>query len=474
MGPHTSWAPQLARTAPVSTREAARTYACVMRSATVLPFALLLSTLHPAQTEAGSPDQDSAQASRPEPEQEASPQARGLRVFVDCEFGCDFDYLRREITFVNYVRDREDADVHVLVTRRASGGGSEWTLAFLGLEAFAGRDVTLTFDSSSTDTDDEVRERLTQVMRVGLLNYAIETPLAGEIVIRHEPSGSPDAPGVMAVPEDDPWNFWVFRAELSVDAEAQARTAEKSFNAELSASRITDAWKIDLRSDAGYSEDEFEFGDGGILLSYARDWELSGQVVRSLGPHWGASITAAAEASTFQNQDLVVSAAPGVEYSVFPYAESSRRALIVRYEVGYDDVRYDEETIFDVTEETLYDHELLTELAVTQPWGNAFASASISQFLNKTDQYRAEFGGQLDFRVTRGLSVFVRGNYSRVRDQRFIPKEDISDEEVLLRRRALATDFQHEISLGFSYTFGSIFNNVVNPRFGRRGGGGFF
>jgi hypothetical protein len=443
-----------------------------MNHATVLLVLLLLSTVHPAAAEAGSPNQNPGEAAADAPGQEESPDSRGLRVFLDCEFGCDFDYLRREITFVNYVRDREDADVHVLVTRRASGGGSEWTLAFIGLQAFAGRDITLTFNSSSTDTEDEVRERFTQVMRVGLLNYAIDTPLANEIDIRHEPS---DSPGVMAVPEEDPWNFWIFRAELSVDADAQQRTAEKSFNSEVSANRTTETWKIDFQAEAGYSEDEFEFGDGGTLVSYSRDWEISGQVVRSLGPHWGASVSAAAEASTFRNEDLLVSAAPGIEYSVFPYAESSRRALIVRYEVGYDDVRYDEETIFDVTDEILYDHELLTQLAVTQPWGSAFASASVSQFLNHADQYRAEFGGQLDFRVTRGLSVFVRGEYSRVRDQRFVPKEDISDEEVLLRRRALATDFQRQISLGFSYTFGSIFNNVVNPRFGgRRGGGGFF
>ena len=29
----------------------------------------------------------------------------------------------------------------------------------------------------------------------------------------------------------------------------------------------------------------------------------------------------------------------------------------------------------------------------------------------------------------------------------------------------LATDSRYRISFGFSYTFGSIFNNVVNPRF---------
>ena len=36
----------------------------------------------------------------------------------------------------------------------------------------------------------------------------------------------------------------------------------------------------------------------------------------------------------------------------------------------------------------------------------------------------------------------------------------------------LETQFQYFTSFGFTYTFGSIYNNVVNPRFGNSGGGG--
>ena len=38
-------------------------------------------------------------------------------------------------------------------------------------------------------------------------------------------------------------------------------------------------------------------------------------------------------------------------------------------------------------------------------------------------------------------------------------------EEILLRLRQLATDYSYYTSVGFSYRFGSAFNNVVNPRF---------
>jgi len=43
---------------------------------------------------------------------------------------------------------------------------------------------------------------------------------------------------------------------------------------------------------------------------------------------------------------------------------------------------------------------------------------------------------------------------------------------VLLRLRELETQFEYFTSFGLTYTFGSIYNNVVNPRFGNSGGGG--
>jgi hypothetical protein len=34
-----------------------------------------------------------------------------------------------------------------------------------------------------------------------------------------------------------------------------------------------------------------------------------------------------------------------------------------------------------------------------------------------------------------------------------------------VQRGQLATGYEYEVSMGFSYRFGSIFNNVVNSRF---------
>jgi len=61
---------------------------------------------------------------------------------------------------------------------------------------------------------------------------------------------------------------------------------------------------------------------------------------------------------------------------------------------------------------------------------------------------------------------------ARVKDQIYEPLEDIPLEDILLRRRELGTDYQYSIEIGFNFTFGSVYNNVVNPRMSSGGGRG--
>ena len=64
------------------------------------------------------------------PADSATVQDSALRVLFDCPNygpGCDFDFLRTEITWVNWVRDREAADVHALITTQQTGGGGPST-----------------------------------------------------------------------------------------------------------------------------------------------------------------------------------------------------------------------------------------------------------------------------------------------------------------------------------------------------------
>ena len=65
---------------------------------------------------------------------------------------------------------------------------------------------------------------------------------------------------------------------------------------------------------------------------------------------------------------------------------------------------------------------------------------------------------------SRGLSVEIEGSASRIRDQLSLPRRGADPEEILLRLRELQSGYEVSLSVGFSYSFGSIFNNIVNPR----------
>ncbi len=214
--------------------------------------------------------------------QDADPSTQqALRIFLDCQRGCDLDYLRREITFVNYVVDRRDAQVHVLGTAERSGAGIRYTFDFIGLEEFEGNDIRHLYSASRTDTRDETRAGIAQVLRVGFVHYAIDTPLARQIAIVPVDGGAEQEP-IMAQPEDDPWNFWVFRVSTQSKASGEASRTQRFVEGEFSANRTTEQWKIRISTDHEYSDrtDELSFGQ---FKSVMKENDVDGQVVKSLG-----------------------------------------------------------------------------------------------------------------------------------------------------------------------------------------------
>jgi len=396
-------------------------------------------------------------------------QSGALRVFLDCQ-RCDFDFLRQEITFINYVRDRKDADVHVLVTTQATGaGGTEYTLKFIGLGRYAGIEHTLTHVSLPAQTGDMIRAGLARVLKVGLVAYAASTALGEHLDVTYRPPAARQEE--VAGGERDPWNFWVFRASTGGNFSGEASSSRRSVRASVSANRTTAAWKINLTANGNYSQSRFDLGEGEEYLSVTRSYGWRGLVVRSLGPRWSAGLKASISLSSFLNQDLAVRVAPGFEWNLFPYDQSTRRQLTFQYTVGWDRFDYDETTIFDRSAETLVDQTLIVSLSLRQPWGSAEVSAEASQYLNDLKKNHVTLFASTDVRLFKGFSFNVFGDIARLRDQIYLPRGAASPEEILVRRRQLFTSYSYFLNFGISYSFGSIYNNVVNPRFGGSSGG---
>ena len=409
-----------------------------------------------------------------------------LKLFLDCQgAGCrDLDFFRSEVPVVNWVRDREDSDLHVLVTDQTTGGGGRlFTLAFIGRGEFEGEEQELSISTSADATDDDQRKAILGRLKLGLVQYLIGTPAADQIVVSLLGAQGVEAEmveqGGRAIPReeqvassgDDPWNFWVFRLGGNGVLNGESRIKASNLIANLSANRTTDAWKFDISGLFSKSKSEFTVNpDLPQVVSVIEDWRLSSILVRSLTPKWSLGVRTISGRSTRLNEDFRWSISPGIEYNFVPYSESTRRLFTLQALLNVRHWDYTEETVYFETEETRLAASLTAAVNQVQPWGRMRLSLTGSQYLHDADRYRVALNGSVSMRLFRGFSVNVGGSYAWVRDQLFLPTGGASQEDVLLRQRQLQTNFNYATVVGFSYQFGSIFNNVVNPRFG--GGGG--
>jgi hypothetical protein len=386
------------------------------------------------------------------------------RVFIDCR-RCDIDYIRTEITFVNYVWDRREADVHVLITTQSTGsGGLEYTMAFIGQRDYEDYQNTLRFVSGRTDTPDEVRQGYVKVLKMGLVAAAARTPISERIDVAFKEQ-------VKETAVADPWDFWVFNLGAHGFYYGQSHTSMLDVFGNASANRVTPESKLRLALNAMWEESSFEYEEDSITSS-SRSRGFSGLYVKSISDHWSVGGWLDVDYSTYSNLDLAITPSPALEYNIFPYSESTRRQLRFLYRLKYSYVRYLEETIYDQTRENLWSQSLISSLEFNEPWGTAEVYLFGSHFFHDMNKYRIRVGGDLSIRIVKGLRLNIDGSYSRIRDQLSLRKGDASLEEVLLQRRELETDYSMFFSVGLSYSFGSVFSNVVNPRFGGGGGGG--
>lgn len=393
----------------------------------------------------------------------AAQEAPRLRLFLDCATRCDGEFLRTEMDDVSWVTDRTVSDVHVIATRLTTGaGGREVTLAFLGRGRLAGLADTVTFSTPPDATDDRYRREFLRVLELGLVRYKLAADVAQSLAIVRTATKGGGAPDLAV---RDPWNYWVFEVGLDVELDGESRERRYQVGSDLRADRITDQWKVRLRLGGDIDRTTFTLDEGEEFTANRDRWYGSGLVVRSISPHWSVGVNSGVRSSAPDNLDLRLRIAPAIEWNLYPYAEATRRQLVLLYSVGATRYDYVEETIFSKVVETRLDHSLQVAYATQQPWGRASLSGTAAVLLDDWARNSLGIRGQLEVRLARGLEVDIEASYSRVRDQITIPKGDATDQEIFLELRELATDYRANVQVGLSYTFGSFFNTIVNPRF---------
>jgi hypothetical protein len=167
-----------------------------------------------------------------------------------------------------------------------------------------------------------------------------------------------------------------------------------------------------------------------------------------------------------------VFARTGIEYNIYPYKEVNNKLFTISYSVGAMNNGYYDTTIYDKLRETLFNHRAEANLTFNQKWGSASAGISYQNYLNNFKFYNLGINTFINVRITGGLSFNIGVFGGLTRDQVFLPKGSATEQEVLTRRRQLASGYNYYTSFGINYRFGSKLNNFVNPRF--EGGGGSF
>jgi len=398
--------------------------------------------------------------------QDITPDPVPLRIFIDCNnTPCDSDFFRTELTFVEHVRDRQNADVHLLMTGQTTGsGGREITFSFFGQGRFTGRDQVLTETFVVASSDDAVRRGMVRVMSLGLVPYLLGTPAAGQLRVTVQPPAATTA--AATAPSQDPWDRWSFRLNLNGNANGESRSTSFNINTNVSANRTTDASKINVNARMGYRESSYVLPDGSTFVSPNSDYGLFGQYVKSLDGHWSAGVRSNWNSSTFNNQDWSLSTGPAIEWDLFPYSESTRRLLTFNYSVAARMWDYQQVTIFGKLSETRMSQSLDATLSMRQRWGTLGGSVEIASFIPDLEQNHVSAYGDVSLNLIRGLSLNLSSNVEWIRDQIALPAEEATTEEVLVNQRQLATTYRYFVFLGVSYSFGSIFSPIVNPRFG--------
>lgn len=387
--------------------------------------------------------------------------ADAARVFIDCR-SCDMNYTRQEIPYVNYVRDVKEAQVYVLITNQNAGsGGMQYTYTFEGLGDFKGLGDTLVYTSNPDETSAIIREQRTKILKMGLMRYVAKTPYFNEVDITS--NSIQRAEQVV-----DKWNNWVFQLSTTPRYNGEDTYKSLSMSNSVSITKITPEIKIEVDLDQSYTRTKYIRNNGTTVVERSSKG-MNNLIVKSLSDHWSAGARLNLGSESFSNYRFAAEILPAIEWDLFPYSEATHRQMRFLYSIGYGYNHYNDTTILNKTEENLLKHELSIAYQVQEKWGSANLSINGSNYFHDFSKNRVQLSSNVRVRIIKGLSLNIIGSIAHINDQLNLKKGDLTETERLLRLREQATVWSISGSLGITYTFGSIYNNVVNPRFGNGG-----
>ncbi len=406
-------------------------------------------------------------------------ETQDINVYLDCKTWCDVNYIKREISFVNYMIDRFDANVYLMINGRPTGaGGLEVSLVFNGQKEFGGLNDTLVFFRYATESNDDYRQKMVRMMKIGLTRYLGRTSLASSVIISL-PLDSAGNTAKPAATEIDKWDSWVFSMGASGGLSGNDFTRSSRAAASLKASRVTEKIKMSYSNYTSYDKQVY-FYDEDTLVTENTNYSGDATVVASVTDHWSVGGFGSIDKSTYNNYRISLAINPSVEYSLFSYEQSSTKSVTLFYQVGPSYREYHDSSYYGKLQETIFSQNLSLNAGVVKKWGSMWTSLGWNNYLNSFDLegvsisgftvHSFSLNGGVDVRVVKGLSFNMHGSaYFNKGINPNIPLASFTRDDLLTNSRVLPTNQSFYFNMGISYRFGSMFSNVVNPRFGGAG-----
>ena len=345
-------------------------------------------------------------------------------------------------------------------TQQNGSGGRSYDIEFIGKNELVGILDKFSFSTDTNMSSDDVRNRILKFIKLGLVRYWVKKGHSDNITISvNSPKKTEEN-----TKEKDPWNYWVFRLNANGWFDGQESSKSSSFNFNVSAKRVTEKNKFSIRLGLSENKSTFSYDDEEIVSIQSSKYVNASDVI-SINGHWSLGAFARLGSSVYSNKDFYWSIKPAIEYNFFKYSESAKKQLTLSYKNGAVYNNYIERSVFGKDDEYLWEHELSLGGSVNQKWGSISGEASFEQFLQDTSLNALSFYIGTNIRLFKGFSLNLRGSYSITRNQIDLPVGDVSLEELLLQQQQLSSGYNYFVSVGFSYSFGSIYNTIVNPRF---------
>ncbi len=384
--------------------------------------------------------------------------AEAPRIFIDC-VTLDLEFVKREIPYVNYVTERKAADIYILIsTQPTAGEGTEYSIFFIGQQNYSGMCDTLKYIALKSDSDDTIRREIVKRLKLGLVRYLAQTPIGEKLQITISEKK-------IALKPKDPWHNWVFSISLNGHFNGQQKYNFNNLYTTFSVNKILEEWKILNYLSYYYRKNYYKVNDTTTIIDESKSYNGSTSLVISLGEHFSAGYYLSFYSSTYENILISSGVAPAIEYNIYPYRESSTRRLTILYDIGYIYYEYYDTTIFNKLQEKLFKESASIETNIIQKWGSINLRLKGSHYFHDFRKNRLTLYTDISLPIVKGLSFKVYSYVSMIHDQLSLAKKELTEEEIILQKRLLATQYSYYLSIGLSYTFGSIYSNIVNPRF---------